>query len=330
MVGNLDVAFDIFLARRHIGKHRRQQIVGAHALNLRRDLLAVPKAQQRQRARRVPAPARFEDRRRQRRLLQNRLHGFGMQEMKDIGQRKAVLLGQRDVQPVVGRRRLQFEVEAAAEALAQRQSPGLVDASAERRVNDQLHAAAFVEEALGDDRLLRRHRAQHSAALQDVFDRLLRAGIVEAALVLEPTHGGGHFRMVLRDADRGTCRPRRSLTCWRSSPRAPRVLRCARELRRARREHGRRAVRILHQHASRTDFHAPNPPGRVAQQHDVALLLSTAKSSSSVPTTVPSGSATTVYSALSGIAPPLVMAASRAPRRARSFPFTRSRCRYAP
>ena len=30
------------------------------------------------------------------------------------------------------------------------------------------------------------------------------------------------------------------------------------------------------------------------------------------------------------IAPPLVMAARRAPRRARNFPFTRSRCTYAP
>ena len=59
-------------------------------------------------------------------------------------------------------------------------------------------------------------------------------------------------------------------------------------------------------------------------------LLSTAKSSSTVPTTTPSGSATTVYRELSGIAPPLVIAASRAPRRARNLPFTRSQCRYAP
>ena len=65
-----------------------------------------------------------------------------------------MLLGQRDVQSVVGRRRLQFEVEGAAEALAQRQSPGLVDASAKRRVNDELHAAGFIEETFGDDRLL--------------------------------------------------------------------------------------------------------------------------------------------------------------------------------
>ena len=58
--------------------------------------------------------------------------------------------------------------------------------------------------------------------------------------------------------------------------------------------------------------------------------LSTAKSSSSVPTVVPSGSATTMYCAVSGMAPPEVMAVSRAPRRARTRRLTASRCRYAP
>ena len=44
---------------------------------------------------------------------------------------------------------LQLEIEGAAEALAQRQAPGAVDARAEGRVEDELHAAGFVEEALG-------------------------------------------------------------------------------------------------------------------------------------------------------------------------------------
>ena len=81
----------------------------------------------------------------------------------------------------------------------------------------------------------------------------------------------------------------------------------------------------------------PDFPSTLRILHDAfpsrmmsSRLLSTAKSSSRVPTTVPSGSATTVNNAVSGIAPPLVMAARRAPRRARNTPFTRSRCRYAP
>ena len=63
----------------------------------------------------------------------------------------------------------------------------------------------------------------------------------------------------------------------------------------------------------------PDLPSTRRMRHDVfpssmmsPALLSTAKSSSSVPTTIPSGSATTVKSAVSGIAPPLVIAASRA------------------
>ena len=52
---------------------------------------------------------------------------------------------------------------------------------------------------------------------------------------------------------------------------------------------------------------------------------STAKSSSTWPTAIPSGSATTVYCELSGIAPPPVSAAMRAPRRPFTRPFTASR-----
>src|SRR6185437_14871898 len=47
-----------------------------------------------------------------------------------------------------GRRGLQLEVERAAEALAQRQPPGAVHPAAEGRVDDELHAARLVEEAL--------------------------------------------------------------------------------------------------------------------------------------------------------------------------------------
>ena len=59
-------------------------------------------------------------------------------------------------------------------------------------------------------------------------------------------------------------------------------------------------------------------------------MLSTAKSSSSVPTTVSSGSASTRNCALSGMAPPDVIAARRAPRLPRTTPCTRSRWRNAP
>ena len=46
MIGNLNVSLDIFLTRGDIGKHRRQQIVRADALNLRRNLLPALKTKQ--------------------------------------------------------------------------------------------------------------------------------------------------------------------------------------------------------------------------------------------------------------------------------------------
>ena len=93
-----------------------------------------------------------------------------MEELEDVGEREAVLLGEGNVQSIVGRCRLQLEIEAAAEALAQRETPSLVDAAAEGSVDDELHAAAFVEEALGDDGSLRGHVAEHGAAFEYVLD----------------------------------------------------------------------------------------------------------------------------------------------------------------
>ena len=88
-----------------------QQIGGAHTLNLRRDFFSSAEALQRQRATRVPAPARFEHRRGQRGLLQHLLHRVGAQKMEDVGQGKAVLLSQRDVQAVIGGGCLQLEIK---------------------------------------------------------------------------------------------------------------------------------------------------------------------------------------------------------------------------
>src|SRR5258708_19927108 len=96
-----------------------------------------------------------------------------MQELKNTRQGKAMLLGQRDVQAVVGGRRLQFEIEAAAETLAQRQSPGLIDTAAKRCVDDQLHPAALAKKSFGDNRRLRGHIAQHDPPSPDALNPLL-------------------------------------------------------------------------------------------------------------------------------------------------------------
>ena len=87
----------------------------------------------------------------QQRLREHLLDRGDAQELEDDFERERVLLAERDHDAVIGGGGLQLEVERPAEALAQRQSPGAIDARAERSVDDELHAAAFVEEALGDD-----------------------------------------------------------------------------------------------------------------------------------------------------------------------------------
>src|SRR5205823_9814677 len=94
--------------------------------------------------------------------------------------------GQRQDDVVFGGGRLQLEIELGAEALAQRQAPGAVEPAAIRRVDDQLHAADFVEEALEDDRVEGRQHAERGARRGEIFDDLARRAVVDADRVGEP------------------------------------------------------------------------------------------------------------------------------------------------
>jgi hypothetical protein len=102
---------------------------------------------------------------------------------------------------------LQLEVEGDAEAFAEGEPPGAVDPGAEGGVDDELLAAAFVEEALEDDVLLRGDDAHHLLLDLDVLDDLVCSILGEAAF--------GHGPV-----DRGLCvaaRPsRRSVRLWRT------------------------------------------------------------------------------------------------------------------
>ena len=132
-------------------------------------------------------------------MLQQFADGVLGEELENIGKRKRVLFGKRDVEAVVGGGGLELKVEPAAKALAQGETPGLVDAAAEWRVKDELHTAGLVEKTLGDDRGEGGHRAQHGPAGDDVADKLLGRGIGDAALLAQPGGSGGHLRMPLRD-----------------------------------------------------------------------------------------------------------------------------------
>src|SRR6201999_2673437 len=101
------------------------------------------------------APARVEHRRVEHRLDQHLPDAVGMEIARDLRQIETMGGGQRQDDIVLGRRRLKLEIELAAEALAQGEAPGPVDAAAEGRMDDELHAARLVEETFEDDRVLR-------------------------------------------------------------------------------------------------------------------------------------------------------------------------------
>src|SRR5271170_7810820 len=235
--------------------------------------------------------------------------------MKDVAERKAVLIAERNVQAVVRGGGLQLEVERTAETFAQRESPGFVDAAAKGRVDYQLHAAAFVEEALGDD-VVCVGTARSTARPSTIYCAACSAPgrsmphspssqlIAAAACGELRSSGEGLTPSVSEPTCSRTC-----ATCCESSivregasPRQKGTLGGA-------------------PFASSTDKE-PDCTRRIRQEEFPRrkispLRLSTAKSSSTVPIMAPSGSATTVYIALSGIAPPLVIAARRLPRRPR-------------
>src|SRR5215472_133593 len=121
-----------------------------------------------------------------------------MQEAEHISEGKAMLLSERNIQAVVGGGCLQFKIKRTAEALAQRKTPGFIDAATERRVDDELHAATLVEEALGDDGLLRGNRAENRAACDEIFDNLFRARIINPTVLFEPSDRGLPGRKIFR------------------------------------------------------------------------------------------------------------------------------------
>ena len=124
MIGDLAVAGDVLEAGGGVGEHRGQQVVGQHPLQLRRHLAcrrgcAARPARcvvfQRQRVWNIGASRNA--------CTSDVARGRRVQVAEDVGERERVLRAEREQQRVLGRRRLQLEVELPAEALAQREPP---------------------------------------------------------------------------------------------------------------------------------------------------------------------------------------------------------------
>ena len=118
MVGQLALAHEVLGTGDLVGKHDRQQIFRAQALQWRRNLFARAEPWQRQRGRRGPAPARRKHRRVEHRLNEQGTNAVRMQITRDLFEREAVTRRQRKHDGIFGGRCLQLEIEFATEALA--------------------------------------------------------------------------------------------------------------------------------------------------------------------------------------------------------------------
>src|SRR5262249_31328073 len=141
VLGYLAVTTEVFGASQLIGKNAADQIFGGHARQLRWHFFAAAKTRDRQRHAGNPAPTRNEHWGIEQRLDQHVLDGGGVEVAHHLSQFEAMRRGQRKDDAVLSRRRLQLEIEFAAEAFAQRQTPGAIDAAAVGGMDHQLHAA---------------------------------------------------------------------------------------------------------------------------------------------------------------------------------------------
>src|SRR6195952_52724 len=134
MLGDLDVADEGLEAGGGLREDAGEEIFRAGALDLRGNAFSLGHAQELEAAAGGPAPAVLEDGRGDGGLLEQFLGGVFGEELEDVGEGEAVLLGEGDVDAVVGGGGLQLEVEAAAEAFAQGEAPGFVQMPTKRRV----------------------------------------------------------------------------------------------------------------------------------------------------------------------------------------------------
>ena len=239
---------------------------------MRRNFLAALKPQKGERAVRIPTPAGAENWRSQGCLLQNRLHGFGVEEMENVAEWEAVLLGKRYVQTIVGCRSLELKIEAAAETLAQGQSPGFIDARAERRMDDQLHASAFIEKAFGNDGALGWDIAENGAALKNVLNGLGGSRFIEATFLDQPGNGFCDPRILWRERDGRNAVQTLADFVPQLGHVKRKLLRPCRRFPIPEWNGWRRSMRIFDQHPTRPSFYAMNAPGGVPQQHYVASV----------------------------------------------------------
>ncbi len=225
VIGDLPLAGQVLRAGELVGEHDGQQVLGVRALERRGHALAVPVPDEGERDRGVPAPARAEHRRVEQSLHEHVFGRVGLEECLHVLEREAVRRPEREHDAVLERGGLELEVELAAEALAQREAPGPVDARAEGRVDDEVGVAHVVEEALEHDGVERRQRAERRLAGGEVLGELRGRDRVELLLVAQPLleRLPARRRRAARARPRAGARPPRRARRSAPAPRRPRT-----------------------------------------------------------------------------------------------------------
>ena len=170
---------------RRVAARDLQQRLRLQALLPERRALAGPAARDQQRAARVLAEARAEERRVAELLRDELLDLLGL-EQHLVDRRRRVGVGQVDRDPVVRPDRLRLEAERLAQPRAERQRPRRVHAAAERREDAEPPVADLVAEALDHDRAVGRNRAGRGLLLAQERQQVRGRALVEHVLGLEP------------------------------------------------------------------------------------------------------------------------------------------------
>ena len=143
--------------------------------------LAGPAARDQERARRVLAEARAEERRPADLGDDEVLQLLRADEQLLLGRRR-VRVGQVERDAVVRPDEVDLEPERLAQARGERQRPGRVHAGAERREDAEAPVADLVAEALDDDRAVRREHAGRLLLLAEEDEQVLGGALVELVL----------------------------------------------------------------------------------------------------------------------------------------------------
>ena len=185
VVGHFERSGEVFLAADLGGEDGGEEVVGDHALEVGWDLFAAAAAGHGQGAGRGPAPAGVPEGGVEHGLAQGLFDVGGLEVFEGFVEGEGLRGSEGEDDGFFVGGGLQLEVEADAEALAQGEAPGAVDAGAERGVDDQLLAAGFVEEALEDDIGVGGHDAERVLGRAEVFEQLLGGGGAHSAAALE-------------------------------------------------------------------------------------------------------------------------------------------------